>query len=155
MIFLNTFARCLLTCFVLCSGTARSSDTNDTTPASAKHLQTTSLLTCMDNSQLTASFFDVKFYPDNNTVIFDIDATTTLNGNVTVKAELLTYGLNDIKINGTCMYGCVNMIIISDERRSTLHPLKMFTCDCSISPDVEMTPPPPSKGTHLLTCRGK
>ena len=47
----------------------------------------------MDNSQLTASFFDVKFYPDNNTVIFDIDATTTLNGNVTVKAELLTYGL--------------------------------------------------------------
>ncbi|CAI4055562.1 hypothetical protein SUVZ_01G0120 [Saccharomyces uvarum] len=95
MILLNTFVRCLLTCLVLCSGRARSadSDTNDTTPASAKHLQTTSLLTCMDNSQLTASFFDVKFYPGNNTIIFDIDATTTLNGNVTVKAELLAYGL--------------------------------------------------------------
>ena len=61
------------------------------------------------------------------------------------KQIMCTYVQNDIKINGTCMYGCVNMIIISDERRSTLHPLKMFTCDCSISPDVEMTPPPPSK----------
>ncbi|CAI4233805.1 ASN_HP2_G0000090.mRNA.1.CDS.1 [Saccharomyces cerevisiae] len=117
MIFLNTFARCLLTCFVLCSGTARSSDTNDTTPASAKHLQTTSLLTCMDNSQLTASFFDVKFYPDNNTVIFDIDATTTLNGNVTVKAELLTYGLKVLdKTFDLCSLGQVSLCPLSAGR---------------------------------------
>lgn len=58
-----------------------------------KHLETSSLLTCMDNSQFTASFFDVKFFPHNKTVVFKVDASTIINGNIVVKAELITYGL--------------------------------------------------------------
>lgn len=61
--------------------------------ASQKHLKTSSLLTCMDNSQFTASFFDVKFYPHNKTVIFKVDASTIINGKIVVKAELIAYGL--------------------------------------------------------------
>lgn len=77
-----------------------------------------------------------KDYPPRKTICLLPDILKKTKAN-----HMCTYVQNDIKINGTCMYGCVNMIIISDERRSTLHPLKMFTCDCSISPDVEMTPP--------------
>lgn len=58
-----------------------------------KHLGTKSLLTCMENSQFTASFFDVKFYPDENLIEFHIDATTTISEKIVVKAELITYGL--------------------------------------------------------------
>ncbi|SMN18751.1 similar to Saccharomyces cerevisiae YAL053W FLC2 Putative FAD transporter [Maudiozyma saulgeensis] len=69
---------------------------NSTTTSSSKHIETNSLLTCMDNSQFTASYFDVRFYPGNNTVVFKIDATTTINQKVIVQAEVLTYGLKII-----------------------------------------------------------
>ncbi|CUS20845.1 LAQU0S01e15918g1_1 [Lachancea quebecensis] len=66
-------------------------------PASAsntsRHLETTSLLTCMQNSQLTASFFEVKFYPSSNMIYFTIDATTTISTNVTAEIEVIVYGL--------------------------------------------------------------
>lgn len=79
---------------------ASSNSSNSTTKKEkvpSKLLKTSSLLTCMDNSQFTASFFDVRYYPHNNTVIFNVDATTTINENVIVKAELITYGLNVMK----------------------------------------------------------
>ncbi|SCU78943.1 LADA_0A08724g1_1 [Lachancea dasiensis] len=67
-------------------------------PVSAKnntrHVGTGSLLTCMENSQFTASFFDVQYYPGNKTVLFNIDATTTIQDNITAEIELVVYGLN-------------------------------------------------------------
>lgn len=59
-----------------------------------KHIKTSSLLTCMENSQFSASFFEVIFYPDNGTALFNIDATTTISENITAKIELIVYGLN-------------------------------------------------------------
>ncbi|SCU96081.1 LAMI_0F05138g1_1 [Lachancea mirantina] len=59
-----------------------------------KRLETTSLLTCMDNSQFTASYFDVKFYPSNSSVVFNVDATTTISENITAKFQVIVYGLN-------------------------------------------------------------
>lgn len=59
-----------------------------------KHIKTSSLLTCMEDSQFSASFFEVTFFPDNKTAVFDIDATTTISENVTAKIELIIYGLN-------------------------------------------------------------
>lgn len=59
-----------------------------------KYVKTSSLLTCMEDSQFSASFFDVTFYPTNRTAVFDIDATTTVSENVTAKIELIVYGLN-------------------------------------------------------------
>lgn len=65
--------------------------------ASSRHLRTSSLLTCMENSAFTASYFDVRYYPGNQSVVFKIDATTTISENVTIKAEVITYGLKVVE----------------------------------------------------------
>lgn len=48
----------------------------------------------MKSSQLTASYFDVRFYPSNKTVEFDIKAVTTISGDIVAHATLITYGIN-------------------------------------------------------------
>lgn len=65
---------------------------------SNKMLKTSSLLTCMDNSQFTAHFFDVRYYPDNKTVVFKIDATTTIDTKIIIDAEIIAYGLKITKM---------------------------------------------------------
>lgn len=57
-------------------------------------IHSTSLLTCMENSQFTASRFDVKFFRSNSSLTFDISAISNIDSNVTVKANLIAYGLN-------------------------------------------------------------
>lgn len=82
-----------------------------TTVFGTRVIQTSSLLTCMENSQLTASYFDVKFYPGNNSVEFDITAVTTISGDVVAHASLLVYGITaldeeiklcDLNLNQLC-----------------------------------------------------
>lgn len=51
----------------------------------------------MENSQFTASYFDVRFYPHNQTVVFKVDATTTISDKVILRVELLAYGLSIFK----------------------------------------------------------
>lgn len=85
------------------SSSSSSSSSSSTSTASASatsksggsknYLKTSSLLTCMDNSAFTASFFDVRYYPHNKTVVFDIDASTTISQNITLRAEIIAYGL--------------------------------------------------------------
>lgn len=60
------------------------------------YISTSSLLTCMDNSQFTASHFVVTFFPENSTVIFDVTAISGINANVTASVSLIAYGLNII-----------------------------------------------------------
>ena len=55
----------------------------------------------MDNSQFTASHFDVKFFPSNNTVIFDVAAISNIDAYVGARIELITYGLSVLKKNIT------------------------------------------------------
>ena len=62
-----------------------------------KHLKTSTLLTCMNNSQFSATYFDVRYYPFNESIVFNIDAMTAISGNVTVKVEVIAYGLNIIE----------------------------------------------------------
>lgn len=52
----------------------------------------------MDNSEFTAQFFDVRYYPHNKTVVFKIDATTTIDDKVTIEAEIIAYGLKISKM---------------------------------------------------------
>ncbi|CAI4064966.1 hypothetical protein N7582_002835 [Saccharomyces uvarum] len=59
-----------------------------------EYLKTSALLTCVRNSQFSASYFEAAFFPLNNTIFFDIEAQTIMNENITIKAELVTYGLN-------------------------------------------------------------
>jgi hypothetical protein len=68
--------------------------------ALAEHMiRTSSLLTCMADSQLTASYFDVKFFPGNSTVVYNINAVTTISGYVMGKVTLIVYGLNVLQEN--------------------------------------------------------
>lgn len=62
--------------------------------AAQKKLEASSLLTCMDNSQVWASFLNVVFYPSNSSVVIDVLAVSNIN-NVKVGAhvELIAYGL--------------------------------------------------------------
>ncbi|ODV63192.1 flavin adenine dinucleotide transporter FLC2 [Ascoidea rubescens DSM 1968] len=53
----------------------------------------------MENSALTASFFDVKFLPDNNTITFDISAITTINDYVNVHFQVIVYGISILSQN--------------------------------------------------------
>lgn len=50
----------------------------------------------MENSQLTASSFDVVFNPDNGALHYTLDITTEISGNVTAVAEVWAYGFKII-----------------------------------------------------------
>lgn len=68
--------------------------------AGTRYIQSSSLLTCMENSQFTASFFDIVFYPGNNSVDFNVVAITTIdNKTVGVNVNLIAYGLNVLQRN--------------------------------------------------------
>ncbi|KAK9468626.1 hypothetical protein V1512DRAFT_284948 [Lipomyces arxii] len=57
-------------------------------------IQSSALSTCIDNSDFSASLFNVLFTPDNRTVSIDIVAVSTLNSNITALLTVNAYGLN-------------------------------------------------------------
>ncbi len=66
----------------------------------ARYIKSSSLLTCMDNSQFTASFFDIVFFPGNNTVYFNVVALSSIdNKTVGANVNLIAYGLNVLQRN--------------------------------------------------------
>lgn len=69
------------------------------TVAAVKFIRLSSLLTCMDDSQFTATNFAVKFFPENGTVNIDISALSTIPDDTYVVANvlLIAYGLNVLK----------------------------------------------------------
>lgn len=69
--------------------------------AALKHIGSSSLLTCMDNSQLTASYFNVVYYPHNTSIVIDVSAISNINANVSANIELITYGLSVLTRNIT------------------------------------------------------
>ena len=50
----------------------------------------------MENSQFTASSFDVVFYRSNSSVSFQVSAISTLSGNFTAKLSVIAYGFDVI-----------------------------------------------------------
>ncbi|GMM33042.1 flavin adenine dinucleotide transporter [Saccharomycopsis crataegensis] len=63
------------------------------------YIETSSLLTCMKNSQLTASYFNVIYTPNDTKVVFDISAITTITGKVRASIEVIAYGLTVVTQN--------------------------------------------------------
>ncbi|AGO12066.1 AaceriADR407Cp [[Ashbya] aceris (nom. inval.)] len=72
-------------------------DDSSASPEVGYFMKTTSLLTCMQNSQFQAQKFDVVFNLDHGRVDFDIDATTTITDKVVVRFEVTAYGLTVFK----------------------------------------------------------
>jgi ML-like domain len=51
--------------------------------AAIRQIGSKSLATCMDNSGIGATTFDVLFTPDNSSFAFNINGVSTISGNVT------------------------------------------------------------------------
>lgn len=52
-------------------------------------------MTCMDDSQFWASYLNVEYLPDNNTITFKVEASSTIDSvNVGIDITLIAYGLN-------------------------------------------------------------
>ncbi len=56
---------------------------NNSVEARVRRIGTTALSTCMADSQVSASTFDVQYTPDNNTLTFDIVGRSSVSGEVT------------------------------------------------------------------------
>jgi hypothetical protein len=52
-------------------------------------ISSSSLSTCMSNSNFSASLFNVAFTPDNRTLTFNVVGVTTITGNVTIFSKTL------------------------------------------------------------------
>ena len=65
------------------------------------YLSSTSLATCQEDSLITASLFDVTFFPGNDTIYYDINANASVTGNVSLTLQVIAYGyyLQPIDIN--------------------------------------------------------
>ncbi|KAK5780528.1 hypothetical protein RI543_001647 [Arxiozyma heterogenica] len=100
------------------SSTSSSTSKNSkTTKYSNRVLKTSSLLTCMDNSQFTAQYFDVRYYPDNKTVVFKVDATTTIDAKIIIDAEVIAYGLQVLNMTiNPCSLGQLGICPLSPGR---------------------------------------
>lgn len=59
-----------------------------------KFLRSNSLLTCMENSEFTSTYFDVYYYPHNSTAVFYVDGSSSLSGKIKADISLVVYGLN-------------------------------------------------------------
>ncbi|KAL1993194.1 hypothetical protein VTN49DRAFT_3143 [Thermomyces lanuginosus] len=57
-----------------------------------RFLRSQSLDPCSDNPKITASLFDVIYFPDNATVQYDINAYTMITGKVNVQFQVIAYG---------------------------------------------------------------
>ncbi|KAI3405943.2 FLC2 [Candida oxycetoniae] len=76
----------------------------------------------MENSQFSASYFDVVFYPGNNTVYFDINAMSAIdNKTVAVNVNLIAYGLNVLQVNQSLC--AINYELDSNSKNNPLCPL--------------------------------
>lgn len=57
-----------------------------------RSLSASSLVTCMDNSQISPSYFNVTFDPDSRSIKYNLDLTTEISGNVTAHIQVYAYG---------------------------------------------------------------
>lgn len=57
-----------------------------------RSLSATSLVTCMENSQISPSYFNVTFDPDSRALKYNLDLTTEISGNVTAHVQIYAYG---------------------------------------------------------------
>mmetsp|Transcript_6888 Transcript_6888/g.8749 ORF Transcript_6888/g.8749 Transcript_6888/m.8749 type:complete len:800 (-) Transcript_6888:30-2429(-) len=57
-----------------------------------RSLSATSLVTCMDNSQISPTYFNVTFNPDDRSLKYSIDLTTEINAKVEAFVQVYAYG---------------------------------------------------------------
>ncbi|KAK2788798.1 hypothetical protein FQN52_006554 [Onygenales sp. PD_12] len=65
--------------------------------SAVRMITSSSLNPCQQNSNFTASLFNVLFTPENNTLHVEIDGVSSINGFVTADVELFAYGFSALK----------------------------------------------------------
>ena len=60
-------------------------------------IESKSLNPCQDNSNFTATLFNVVFTPDNRTLAFDVVGVSSIEGNVTAELQVIAYGFEALK----------------------------------------------------------
>jgi Transient receptor potential (TRP) ion channel/ML-like domain len=60
-------------------------------------IESKSLNPCQDNSNFTATLFNVVFTPDNRTLAFDVVGVSSIQGNVTAELQVIAYGFNALR----------------------------------------------------------
>lgn len=73
----------LLTCFVAFLAPMASA---------LKLLESNALSVCMESSNFTATYFNVVFYPNNNSLVVGFDGVSFITGNVVAEMTLTAYG---------------------------------------------------------------
>ncbi|KAG8529548.1 uncharacterized protein KY384_006185 [Bacidia gigantensis] len=62
-----------------------------------KLIESKSLNPCQDNSDFTATLFNVAFTPDNNSLAFDVVGASTISGFVVAELDVIAYGFQALK----------------------------------------------------------
>lgn len=65
--------------------------------AAIRLIESKSLNPCQDNSNFTATLFNVVFTPDNRTLAFDVVGLSSIEGNVTAELQVIAYGFTAVK----------------------------------------------------------
>lgn len=80
---MKTFVGCIVTILFLALQTVNA----------ASLITSNALLTCMANSQFSASTFDVTFFPGNSSISLDVSAISLIDSNVTAEILVSAYGI--------------------------------------------------------------
>ena len=62
--------------------------------AAERIILSSSLNSCMKNSNFTATLFNVAYTPNNNSISLNINGVSSIEGNVTAQLEAIAYGFN-------------------------------------------------------------
>jgi hypothetical protein len=68
-----------------------------TSTSAIRLIESKSLNPCQDNSNFTATLFNVIFTPDNRTLAFDVVGVSSITGNVTAELHVIAYGFNALR----------------------------------------------------------
>lgn len=88
-----------------------------------RFIESKSLNPCMENSNFSASLFQVTFTPDNNSLAFNIDGNSAISGDVTADLLVIAYGYTAVretmdpcklKLQGLCPMSMGNININSN-----------------------------------------
>ena len=62
-----------------------------------RFIESESLNPCQDNSNFTATLFNVVFTPDNFSLAFDVVGVSSIEGHVKADLEVIAYGFNALR----------------------------------------------------------
>ncbi|KAF6008569.1 hypothetical protein HII13_003893 [Brettanomyces bruxellensis] len=110
--------------------------------ADGKYLKTNSLLTCMENSEFSSTYFSVTYYPSNNSIYYEIDGSSLITGKIKATYSIIVYGLDvyDGELN-LCDFNIKTICPISAGHVDISGTYKISSSQVSSIPSIAYTVP--------------